>query len=73
MRDTELFGVALGIEPPGVVTKSAFDAAARRLDIYLDFAKSLPLRRQGAAGSPARSAALPAVRPTTARTRPGGT
>ena len=46
MRDTELFRVALGIEPPWVVTKSAFDAAARRLDIYLDFAK----RCYGASG-----------------------
>jgi hypothetical protein len=73
MRDTDLFRLALGIEPPWVVTKSDFDAAAKRLDIHLDFAKSLPLRRQGAAGSPVRDAALRAVRPTTARRRPGGT
>ena len=39
MRDTDLFGMALGIAAPWVVTRSAFDAAARRLDIHLDFAK----------------------------------
>jgi hypothetical protein len=31
MRDTDLFRMALGIEPPWVVTKSEFDAAAKRL------------------------------------------
>jgi transposase len=31
--------MALGIEPPWVVTKSEFDAAAKRLDIHLDFAR----------------------------------
>jgi hypothetical protein len=30
--------MALGIEPPWVVMRSAFDGAAKRLDIYLDFA-----------------------------------
>jgi transposase len=39
MRDTDLFRMALGIEPPWVVTRSDFDAAAKRLDIQLDFAK----------------------------------
>lgn len=39
MRDTDLFGMALGIAAPWVVTRSDFDAAARRLDIHLDFAK----------------------------------
>ena len=39
MRDTDLFRMALGIVPPWVVKKSEFDAAARRLDIYLDFAR----------------------------------
>jgi hypothetical protein len=73
MRDTDLLRMALGIDPPWVVTKSEFDAAAKRLDIDLDFAKSLPLRRPGAAGSPARNEVLRAVRPTTARKRPGGT
>src|SRR6516162_2030587 len=31
--------MALGIEPPWVVTKSDFDATAKRLDIHLDFAR----------------------------------
>ena len=39
MRDTDLFGMSLGIEPPWVVTKSDFDATAKRLDIHLDFAR----------------------------------
>ena len=39
MRDTDLFHVALGVKPPWVVRKSEFDAAAKRLDIYLDFAR----------------------------------
>jgi hypothetical protein len=39
MRDTDLFRMALGIEPPWVVTKSQFDAVAKRLDIHLGFAK----------------------------------
>ena len=73
MRDTDLFRMALGIEPPWVVQKSEFDAAAKRLDIHLDFAKSLPLRRQGAAVSAARNVVSRAARPMTARRRPGGT
>jgi transposase len=39
MRDTDLFRMALGIEPPWVVTKSEFDVVAKRLDIHLDFAR----------------------------------
>jgi transposase len=39
MRDTDLFQMALGVKPPWVVQKSEFDAAAKRLDIYLDFAR----------------------------------
>ena len=39
MRDTDLFRMALSIEPPWVVTKSEFDAAAKRLDIHLAFAR----------------------------------
>src|SRR6516164_11794217 len=31
--------MALGIEPPWVVTKSDFDATTKRLDIHLDFAR----------------------------------
>src|SRR5438445_7941272 len=55
MRDTELFGMALGIEPPWVVTKSEFDAAAKRLDIHLDFAKGsrFACSECGVAGCPA--------------------
>ena len=30
MRDIDLFRMALAIEPPGVVTRSAFDGAAKR-------------------------------------------
>jgi hypothetical protein len=39
MRDTDLVQVALGVKPPWVVRKSEFDATAKRLDIYLDFAR----------------------------------
>ena len=38
MRDTDLFGMALGIAAPWMVMRSDFDAAAKRLDIHLDFA-----------------------------------
>lgn len=37
MRDTSLLELALGIVPPWTVTGSEFDAAARRLDIHIDF------------------------------------
>ena len=55
MRDTDLFRMALGIEPPWVVTKSQFDAAAKRLDIHLDFAKGsrFACPECGVAGCPA--------------------
>ena len=55
MRDTDLFRIALGIEPPWVVTKSDFDAAAKRLDIHLDFAKGsrFACPECGVAGCPA--------------------
>jgi len=39
MRDTDLFRMALGLVPPWLVARSAFDAPARRLDIDLDFGK----------------------------------
>ena len=39
MRDTDLFQMALGLVPPWMVKRSAFDATAKRLDIYLDFGK----------------------------------
>jgi transposase len=38
MRDTSLLQLALAIAPPWSVTGSDFDAAARRLDIHIDFA-----------------------------------
>jgi transposase len=38
MRDTNLLQLALGLVPPWTVTSSEFDAAARRLDIHIDFA-----------------------------------
>jgi len=55
MRDTDLFRVALGIEPPWAVTKSAFDSAVKRLDIYLDFVRGsrFACPQCGAAGCPA--------------------
>ena len=55
MRDTDLFRMALGIEPPWAVTKSAFDGAAKRLDIYLDFGRGsrFACPQCGAAGCPA--------------------
>jgi len=37
MRDTDLFQMALGIAPPWTVSRTAFDAEARRLDITIDF------------------------------------
>jgi hypothetical protein len=37
MQDTSLLQLALGIVPPWTVTGSEFDAAARRLDIHIDF------------------------------------
>ena len=55
MRDTDLFRMALAIEPPWAVTKSAFDSAAKRLDIYLDLARGsrFACPQCGAAGCPA--------------------
>jgi transposase len=55
MRDTDLFGMALAIASPWVVTRSDFDAAAKRLDIHLDFAKGsrFACPACGAAGAPA--------------------
>ena len=38
MQERELFQSALGLSPPWRVVRSEFDAAGRRLDIYLDFA-----------------------------------
>jgi transposase len=39
MRDIDLLQLALGLVPPWLVAHSRFDAAARRLDIDIDFAK----------------------------------
>jgi hypothetical protein len=38
MRGTTLLQLALGPAPPWTVTASDFDAAARRLEIQIDFA-----------------------------------
>src|SRR5512134_1108288 len=35
--DTDLLQMALGLLPPWMVAGSTFDAAAKRLDIHLDF------------------------------------
>ncbi|HXW22869.1 MAG TPA: ISL3 family transposase [Rhodomicrobium sp.] len=37
MRDTDLFQLALGLSSPWAVTRSAFDADEKRLDLYVDF------------------------------------
>ena len=37
MQDTDLFQLALGLSSPRTVTRSAFDAADGRLDLYVDF------------------------------------
>lgn len=37
MRDTQLLQMALGLMPPWEVARCAFDGAAKRLDIHLDF------------------------------------
>ena len=55
MRDTELFQAALGLATPWSVSGSRFDAAARRLDIEITFAKGAGFACPscGAAGCPA--------------------
>jgi transposase len=55
MRDTDLFRMALGVEPPWVVRESKFDAAAKRLDVHLDFARGsrFACPECGVAGCPA--------------------
>jgi len=37
VRDTDLFQQALGLTPPWRVVRSDFDAAAKRLDLHIDF------------------------------------
>jgi transposase len=55
MRDTTLLQQALGLAPPWTVTRSDFDAAARRLDIEIDFAPGsrFTCASCGATGCPA--------------------
>ena len=38
MQDTNLLQLALALSPPWIVARADFDAAARRLDIHIDFA-----------------------------------
>ena len=37
MKDTDLFQLALGLSSPWTVTRSAFDADEKQLDLYVDF------------------------------------
>ncbi|NJL72820.1 MAG: ISL3 family transposase [Candidatus Competibacteraceae bacterium] len=37
MRDTDLMQMALGLVPPWMVTRTAFDPEAKRIDIHIDF------------------------------------
>src|SRR3982751_3126030 len=55
MRDTELFQAALRLGTPWSVSGTRFDAAARRLDIEITFAKGARFvcPACGAAGCPA--------------------
>lgn len=55
MRDTNLLQLALALSPPWNVTSADFDAAARRLDIHIDFAPGsrFPCPHCGAADCPA--------------------
>lgn len=64
MRDTDLFRMALGIEPRWMATKSDFDAAAKRLDIHLDFARGSRF------ACPECTAARSRSRPRAASSRP---
>ncbi len=41
MRDTTRLQQALGLAPPWTVTRSDFDAAAQRLDIYVSSNRQL--------------------------------
>ena len=44
MAELDLFTVALGLREPWMVTRTEFDAAAGRLDLYLDFARGARFR-----------------------------
>jgi transposase len=52
VRDLDLFQMALGLGAPWHVARSEFDAASRRLDLYLDFASggTFPCPECGARG-----------------------
>jgi hypothetical protein len=61
----DLFQAALGLTEPWQVVRSAFDATARRLDLYLDFPKGARFACPRGTRAPARS--------MTPSPRPGGT
>lgn len=60
MRDTNLLQLALGISAPWAVTRSDFDADARRLDIHIDFTPGsrFACPSCGASGCPAHDSEL---------------
>jgi transposase len=60
MRDTDLMQLALGLIPPWMVKACAFDAAARRLDIEIDFARGgrFPCPQCGTADCPVHDTAM---------------
>ncbi len=72
-QDLGLFQAALGLSEPWAVVSVEFDAASKRLDLRVDFAKGARLISRRARGSRARSAELPDTRCMTPRRRPGGT
>ena len=39
MDEKQLFGVALGLQPPWFVTCCSFDAEQKQLDLHIDFEK----------------------------------
>jgi transposase len=60
MRDTDLMQLALGLIPPWMVKACAFDAAKRRLDIEIDFARGgrFPCPQCGKADCPVHDTAM---------------
>ena len=79
MRDTDLLQTALGLAAPWVVSGNRFDAAARRLDIDITFAKGARFACPGcgAAGCPVLCLATtpgsnPLAEPGPARAAAGG-
>jgi len=63
MHEVQLFQLALGLNAPWYVTRSEFDAAQSRLDLYIDFAEG--------AAFPALNAVPRVARPTTPKRRRG--